>query len=222
MFRIGHRGAAGYAPENTLSSIKKAVTLKVNFVELDVQATKDRQLVIFHDRRVDRLTIGKGAVADLSLTDLRRLTLPGGHAIPTLEEGLKSAEGKVGVILELKVPGLVEPALETLKRSGFSGPLIVASFFHDELLHLRRLQPKAQTLALLVGQPITPAGFALEAKATHVGIAFDTLGKAYVDALHSAGLQVFAFTVNDPADIQRVAALGVDGIISDFPDRIQK
>ncbi len=222
MLRIGHRGAAGYAPENTLSAIKKAVTLKVDFVELDVRATNDRQLVIFHDRRVDRLTIGKGAVADLSLADLRRLTLPGGHAIPTLEEGLKAAEGKVGVMLELKIHGLVEPALETLERSGFSGPVIVASFFHDELLHLRRLQPKAQTLALLVGRPITPAGFALEAEATHVGIAFDTLGQAYVDALNSAGLQIFAFTVNDPADIQRVAALGVDGIISDFPDRIQK
>lgn len=222
MLRIGHRGAAGYAPENTLSSIKKAVTLKVDFVELDIQATKDRQLVIFHDRRVDRLTIGKGAVADLSLADLRRLTLPGGHVIPTLEEGLKAAEGKVGVMLELKVPGLVEPALEVLKRSGFSGPVIVASFFHDELLHLRRLQPAAQTLALLVGRPITPAGFALEAKATHVGIAFDTLSKAYVEALHAVGLQVFAFTVNDPADIQQVAALGVDGIISDFPDRIQR
>ncbi len=222
MLRIGHRGAAGYAPENTLSSIKKAVTLKVDFVELDIQATKDRQLVIFHDRRVDRLTIGKGAVADLTLPDLRRLTLPGGHVIPTLEEGLKAAEGRVGVVLELKVPGLVEPALEALKRRGFSSPVIVASFFHEELLHLRRLHPAVQTLALLVGQPITPAGFALEAKATHVGIAFDTLGKASVDALHSAGLQVFAFTVNDPADIQQVAALGVDGIISDFPDRIQQ
>jgi len=222
MLRIGHRGAAGYAPENTLASIKKAVTLGVDFVELDVQATKDRRLVIFHDRRVDRLTIGKGAVAELNLIDLRRLLLPGGHAIPTLEDALKAAEGKVGVMLELKVPGLVEPALEILKRSGFAGPVIVASFFHHELLHLRRLRPTAQTLALLVGQPITPAGFALEAKATHVGIAFDTLDKAYVETLRAAGLQVFAFTVNDPTDIQRIAAFGVDGIISDFPDRIQK
>lgn len=222
MLRIGHRGAAGYAPENTLASIKKAVTLQVDFAELDIQATKDRQLVIFHDRRVDRLTIGKGAVEDMSLTDLRRLTLPGGHVIPTLEEGLKAAEGKVGVMLELKVPGLVEPVLDILKRSGFSSPVIVASFFHEELLHLRRLQPAAQTLALLVASLVQPAAFALDAKATHVGVAFESLSKPYVDALHKAGLTVFAFTVNEPTDIQQMAGLGVDGIISDFPDRIPK
>lgn len=220
MLRIGHRGAAGYAPENTLSAIKKAGSLKVDFVELDIQATKDGTPVIFHDRRVDRLTISKGAVADINLADLKRLALPGGHTIPTLEEGLKAAAGKVGVLLELKVPGLVEAVLDQLAHSGFSGPVILASFFHEELLRVRRLRQTAQTLALLVGQPITPAAFALEAKATHVGVAFETLGKSYVEALRAAGLQVFAFTVNDPSDIQRVAAFGVDGIISDFPDRV--
>lgn len=222
MVRIGHRGAAGYAPENTVAGIQKAVALGADFVELDVQASRDGQLVIFHDRRVDRMTDGKGLVADTTLADLRRLTVTGGHRIPTLDEAFQAAEGKIGLMLELKVAGLADPLCDAVRRSRFAGLLIYASFFHQDLLRVRQREPKAQTLALLVASPVQPASFALDARATHVGIAYDLLSKPYVDALHRAGLTVFAFTVNDPADVQRVAGLGVDGIISDFPDRIPK
>lgn len=222
MLKIGHRGAAGHVPENTLAGIEKAVSLGADFVELDVQASRDGQLVIFHDRRVDRMTDGKGLVADLTLADLRRLTVTGGHKIPTLAETLRTAEGRIGLMLELKAAGLAESLCESVARLGFAGPLVYASFFHQDLLQVRRLVPKAQTLALIVASSVQPAAFAHEAKATHVGVAFEFLSTAYVEALHKAGLTVFAFTVNDPADIQLITALGVDGIISDFPDRIQK
>lgn len=222
MLRIGHRGAAGHVPENTLAGIAKAVALGADFVELDVQASRDGQLVIFHDRRVDRMTNGKGLVADTTLADLRALTVTGGHRIPTLDEALRAAEGQIGLMLELKAAGIAGPLCDAVRRNGFTGPLIYASFFHQDLLRVRQREPQAQTLALLAASLVQPVAFALDAKVTHVGVAFEWLSKPYVDALHQAGLTVFAFTVNDPADIQRVAGLGVDGIISDVPDRVRK
>lgn len=220
MLKVGHRGAAGHVAENTLAGIQRAIALGVDYVELDVVASRDGRLVIFHDRRLERMTNGKGFVADTSFAELRKLAVAGGHQIPTLEEALNLAAGKTGLMLELKAPGLPQALTEAVTRHGFAGPLLYASFFHQDLLRVRQLQPKAQTLALTVGTPVQPAAFALDAKATHVGAAFDFLTKPFVDGLHTAGLRVFAFTVNDPADIQRIKGLGVDGIVSDFPDRL--
>jgi glycerophosphoryl diester phosphodiesterase len=220
MLRIGHRGAAGYAPENTLAAIKKAISLGADMVELDVQTTRDGQSVVFHDRRLDRMTQGKGFLAETTQAELQKLTVNGGHRIPTLDEALQAMDGKIGLMLELKAPGIAEAACEAVKRRKFSSPLIYASFFHQDLLRVRQLQPKAQTLALIVANPVDHAAFAVGAEATHVGVAFELLTKPFVDDMHRAGLQCFAFTVNDPADIKWIKSLEVDGIISDFPDRI--
>jgi len=220
MLKVGHRGAAGHVAENTLAGIQRAIALGVDFVELDVVASRDGRLVVFHDRRLERMTNGRGFVAETTFADLRKLTVAGGHQIPTLEEVLDLTAGKTGLMLELKAPGLPQALSEAVARHGFPGPLICASFFHQDLLRVRQLQPKAQTLALTVGNPVQPAAFALDARATHVGAAFDFLTKSFVDGLHAAGLQVFAFTVNDPADIRWITSLGVDGVVSDFPDRL--
>jgi glycerophosphoryl diester phosphodiesterase len=220
MLKIGHRGAAGHVAENTLAGIQRAIDWRLDCVELDVVASRDGRLVIFHDRRLERMTEGKGLVADTSFADLRRLTVKGGHQIPTLEEVLDLAAGRIGLMLELKAPGLAHALTQAVARHGFAGRLLYASFFHQDLVAVRRLQPQAETLALIVGDLVQPAAFALEAQATHVGAAFDFLTQAAVDAVHAAGLRVFAFTVNEPADIQAITALGVDGMISDFPDRL--
>lgn len=220
MLKIGHRGAAGHVPENTLVGIQRAIDWRLDAVELDVVASRDGRLVIFHDRRLERMTDGQGFVAQTAFDDLRKLTVRGGHQIPTLEEVLDLAAGRIGLVLELKAAGLAQALVEAVARHGFAGPLIYASFFHQDLVLVRRLQPQAETLALIVGNLVRPAAFALEAGVTHVGAAFDFLTQSAVDALHGAGLQVFAFTVNDPVEIQAITSLGVDGIISDFPDRL--
>lgn len=220
MLKIGHRGAAGHVPENTLAGIQRAIDWRLDCVELDVVASRDGRLVIFHDRRLERMTDGRGWVSQTAFDDLRKLTVRGGHQIPTLEEALDLAGGRIGLMLELKAAGLAQELVEAVRRHGFPGPLIYASFFHPDLVQVRCLEPQAKTLALIVGNLVQPAAFALEAQATHVGAAFDFLTQSAVDAAHAAGLQVFAFTVNDPADIQSITSLGVDGMISDFPDRL--
>jgi glycerophosphoryl diester phosphodiesterase len=222
MIRIGHRGAAGHAPENTLYAIEKAVALGADFVELDVRRSRDGHLVIIHDAHVDRTTNGHGMVADLTLGELEALTIANNLRVPTLHEALKTAADHVGVLLELKAEGLAEQVWRQVRTNAFAGPLIYASFFHHELLRIREADPAAQTMALMEAVPLHPTAFATEAKATHVGLSFECLSASFVQALHGAGLQVFTYTVNDPTDIERARVLGVDGIISDFPDRIQE
>ncbi len=220
ILRIGHRGAAGHEPENTLASIQKAIDLGCDLVEVDVRRTKDGQLVLLHDERVDRTTNGKGAVAEMTLKDLRRLDAGGGQRIPTLEEALHATNGRVGLILELKARGIGEQTCSVVRQSGFIGPVIYASFVHADLLQVQHVVQQATTMALFKKLPRNPVQSALEAKAAQVGFRHDTATKLLVKACHTADLRVFVYTVNKPKDIQRMGTLGVDGIVSNFPDRI--
>ncbi|MGH7208156.1 MAG: glycerophosphodiester phosphodiesterase [Nitrospiraceae bacterium] len=220
VLRIGHRGACGHAPENTLRSIAQAIALGCDMFEVDVQRTKDGHLVLIHDPRVDRTTNGKGLVAEMDLEELRTLDAGGGQKIPTLEEALQAASGRIGLILEVKAEGLAYDLCSIVRASGFAGPILYASFLPDELQHLRRAEPEARLMLLLKRPPKDPVAEAARLQATHVGLRFDTATKPLVTTLHKARLTVFVYTVNKRKDIQRMRAVRVDGIVSDFPDRI--
>ena len=217
---IGHRGAAGHAPENTLASIRTAIGFGVDFVEVDLQRSRDGRVVIIHDQTLDRTTNGKGKVAARSLAELQALDAGKGKRIPTLEELLELAEGRVGLMLEVKEAGIAELTARIVRQSRFSGPLIYASFLHKELLVVRSADPTAATLALFGRLPKDPVAAATRVGASHVGLRFTTATAQRVSALHRAGFQVFVYTVNEPRDIQAMRRLGVDGIISDYPDRL--
>ena len=220
ILRIAHRGAAGHAPENTLAALEVAIQLGVDMVEFDVQRSADGALVLFHDRTVDRTTNGEGSVESLPLTVLRGLDAGEGERIPLLEEALACLNGRAGAMIELKVRGIAAEVRATVKATQFQSPLIYASFFHEELLTVRKLMPDAQTLALIEGASIHLTAFAIDAKATHVGLALDFVTPALVQALQAQGIKVFVYTVDEPENIARMKRLGVDGIISNFPDRI--
>src|SRR5436853_1030967 len=128
VLRIGHRGAAGHATENTLRSIEEAIALRCDLIEVDVRRTRDGALVLLHDERVDRTTNGKGAVAEMTLKDLRQLDADGEQRIPTLQEALHVANGRVGLILELKASGIGGQVCALVQETGFTGPVIYASF----------------------------------------------------------------------------------------------
>jgi glycerophosphoryl diester phosphodiesterase len=194
--------------------------LKCDLAEVDVRRTADGSLVLLHDERVDRTTNGRGAVAAMNLEEVRKLDAGRGQAIPTLEEALATAHGRLGLILELKAEGLAYDVCGIVRASGFPGTIIYASFLHDELQHVRRADPDARTLVLFKRLPGNPAAEAVRLQATHVALRFDTASPPLIKALRKAGLVVFVYTVNRPPDIATMRALGVDGIVSDFPDRI--
>jgi glycerophosphoryl diester phosphodiesterase len=219
VLRIGHRGACGHAPENTLASIEQAIALGCALTEVDVRQTADGQLILLHDESVDRTTNGKGLVAEMTLKDLRKLTC-GGQQAPTLAEALRTADGTIGLILELKAEGLAHDVWKAVRTSGFAGPIIYASFLHEELQEIHRVDPGAKTMVLFKQLPKDPAVEANKLHATHVGLRFDKATKPLVQACTRAGLTVFVYTVNRPADIRRVQRLQVGGIVSDWPDRV--
>ena len=218
--RVGHRGAAGHVTGNTLASIAKALALGVDFVEVDVRATRDGHPVVFHDRRVDGMTDGSGALSELTLEEIRRLRTADGQPIPTLDEALACINNRAGLMLDIKSPETAERVWANVTGSKFSQPVIYASFLHAELLAIKRLISGAQTMALLDSVPVHPTAFARDAEVTHVGLGIDCVTGEFVSALQRDGLRVFVYTVNEPSDITWVRSLGVDGIISDFPERI--
>jgi glycerophosphoryl diester phosphodiesterase len=210
--RIGHRGAAGHAPENTLLSIETALAIGVDVVEIDVHRSLDGHLVVMHDERVDRTTNGSGYIRDLTLDELRALQ-PG---VPTLAEVLAAVKGRAALMIEMKVRGITRDVVQLARGAS----VYYASFLHSELLRIRELERNARTVALIDAAPVSPAGFAVDARATHAGIAFDCLESRSVAGLKDAGIAVFTWTVDDPGDIARARSLGVDGLISNFPDRL--
>ena len=157
----------------------------------------------------------------MSLEQVQRLDAGDGQRIPTLEEALEIAAGAVGVILELKVEGIGSDACAVVKRAEFRDPLIYASFLLNELHRVRQTDPMAKLMVLLPSTlPKDPIADVIAARASHVGLHFSTISPALLQTYHNLGRVVFAYTVNEPADISRLRDMGVDGIISDFPDRI--
>jgi len=216
ILRIGHRGAAGHERENTTRSFLRALDLGVDLIETDLRETADGAIVLVHDAWIGIAGVHQ-QVRALTLAELRTVV---GHEIATLDDLLAVADGRCGLMLEAKVTGLAERTIAAVAAAGFTGPLIYASFHHDELLAIRRLQPDAQTLALIHGAPVDKTQFAIDAQATHAGINIEFATAELVSALHERGLQVFVYTVNEPADIAAMKALRVDGIVSDYPDRL--
>ncbi|MBX3349967.1 MAG: glycerophosphodiester phosphodiesterase, partial [Nitrospira sp.] len=148
------------------------------------------------------------------------LTGDGGHPLPLLANALRTASGHIGVMIEIKTEGIAKQVCRTVRDIQFREPVIYASFFHNELLAVRHEDPQAQTMALIEAMPVNQTAFATDAQATHVGVAFETLTSSFLKSLHDHSFQVFVYTVNDPADIQTAKAMGVDGIISDYPERL--
>jgi glycerophosphoryl diester phosphodiesterase len=222
IIRIGHRGAAGHAPENTLAAFRTGISLGADFVEMDVQRTRDGHLVVMHDARVNRTTNGRGAVSAMTWEELQALDAGGGERIPSVEAALAAADGQAGVMLEVKMPGIAGELYRAVQAAGFSGPVVYASFLMAEIVEIHRLDPRAKTLALMERISRSAAALALAAGATLAGPNYHFVTAKGIRALHDAGLQVWVFTVNQPRQIARALSLGADGVISDYPERVPK
>ena len=220
---IGHRGAMGHAPENTLLSFKKALELGAPCVEADVYHV-DGNLVVFHDDRLERTTDGSGYLLDHDFDTLRSLDAGDGERIPTLGEVFETVDLRAGVNIELKGPDTARPVVDfvsALRKEGWRDDLIlVSSFNHRELEEVRRIDPRIRLGALMVGLPVDDAAFAAALGAYSVHLSLEFIDRRFVDDAHSRGLRVFVFTVNYPDDIRRMEGLGVDGVFTNYPERV--
>jgi glycerophosphoryl diester phosphodiesterase len=231
MLLIAHRGASGHAPENTLAAFKKAVTLGATFIETDLQLTRDARLVAIHDETVNRTTNGKGAVHDMTLADLRRLDAGSwfgseyaGERVPTLEEILGFAK-KYDVVfyLEMKPGGSwggEHALISALRESGEIARTVVISFDASILSTVRKIEPTLMTALLYDGQLEKPLDQALEVGARQLAIRGDLVSPWLLTAARKKDLQVVCWTINHSAHMRLLMAAGVDGIMSDYPDRL--
>ncbi len=225
VLKMGHRGANGYEPENTLSSFKKAIELGVDYIELDVQVCKTGEVVVFHDAKVDRITSDKGYVADKTFQELRVLVLDEGETIPTLEEVLDLVDRKKKINIEIKGEGAAKPVFDILKKyidiKGWTwDDFIISSFNHYELLDFQKLAPEVRIGAVIAGIPIGLAECAQKVNAYSLHLSKEFVNQKIIDDAHRRGIKVFVYTLNEPSDIEKIKAMGVEGIFSDFPDRL--
>jgi glycerophosphoryl diester phosphodiesterase len=231
MLIIAHRGASGNAPENTLAAFRKAVALGATFIETDLHLSRDARFVAIHDATVNRTTNGQGAVHDMALADLRKLDAGSwfgseftGERIPTLEEILEfSKKNDVVFYLEIK-PGAAwggEHALVgALRETGEIPRVVVISFDAAIVLNLRKIEPTLMTGLLYDGQIENPLDKAVEIGARQLAVRGDLVTPALIARAKKKDLQVVCWTVNHPAHMRMLAAAGVDGIMSDYPDRL--
>lgn len=214
-----------------MAAFRKAVALGATFIETDLQLSRDARFVAIHDDTVNRTTNGQGKVHDQTLGVLRQLDAGAwfgsefaGERIPTLEEILEFAKrNDVVFYLELKPTGSwggEHALIGALRDSGEIARVVVISFDHAILASLRKIEPTLMTGVLYDGQISNPLKVALDMGARQVVVRGDLVTPHMIEAAHKQDLQVVCWTVNHPAHIRLLATAGVDGIMSDYPDRI--
>jgi glycerophosphoryl diester phosphodiesterase len=223
--KFGHRGAAGYEPENTLRSFQKAIELKADAVEFDVRLACSGEVVVIHDSSSERTTGAAGEVSDMSLAELKHLDAGGGEKIPTLEETLDLISRRVVVNIEIKDSRAVKPVVIIMEKYVSSrgwkyDDFMVSSFNHLDLWQIKQFMPEIRTGALIASVPPCFADFAKELQCYSVNVDSNSVTKSFVDELHKKEIKAFVYTANEPEEIARIKEMRVDGIYSDFPDRL--
>lgn len=218
---IGHRGAAGLAPENTLAGFARAAALGVHAVELDVHFVHGHLLVI-HDDTLDRTTSGSGPLAAPGIERLRTLDAGGGNPIPILEEVFEALPADLGINVELKGRDTAEPLFSMLQHFGHrQGDVLVSSFELEELRRFAELARGTVKLAPLFQRwngRIPKIAEELGAWSVNLGIRAST--PRNVGELRALGFRVLVYTVNDAAVAERLFSWGATGVFTDFPDRM--
>ena len=218
---IGHRGAAGLEPENTLRSFRRAVELGVDAVELDVHWVHN-ELIVIHDDTLERTTSGSGSLYSISLADLRELDAGAGERIPTLTESLDLLLADCAVNIELKGPGTAI-AVASLLRQRFAGAeVLVSSFMLTELRAFHQACPGVD-VAPLFGRR-TPDLAKLEASLPpwSINLSRRNANEALIRSIRDAGYRCLVYTVNDPDEAAAFFASGASGVFTDYPDRIRR
>lgn len=244
---IAHRGGKGIAPENTLAAFQRSKDLGVDVLELDVHANKDGELIVIHDKSVDRTTDGKGLIAEMNLDQIQKFdagfdwTNDGGKSFPFRGKGIKIPtlrevfenfpEIQINIEPKYETPSPVKPLCDLIREFKRSDSVIVGSFSDEVLEDFRKNCKEVATSA----SPSEVSGFlaryevglsdnyAPKMQALQIPQSIGSLQivtKEYVEAAHERNLDVHVWTINKTEDMKRLIKIGVDGIMTDYPDRL--
>ncbi|MBH0162171.1 glycerophosphodiester phosphodiesterase [Fictibacillus sp. 26RED30] len=236
---VAHRGASGYAPENTMAAFQKGVDMKSDYIEIDVQETKDGELVVIHDVTLDRTTNGTGYVKDHTLEEIRQLDAGSyfgeefiGEKVPTFEEVLDEFRGKTGILIELKAtyyyPEIEEKVAAAIKERNMHLPahdkIIIQSFEFGSMQQMDKLLPRVP-VGVLTSNAADLSEAKLDEFATYaefVNPSRTLVNSSIVDEVHERHMGIMAWTVRNKPEVQPLLDAGVDGIITDYPDYTPK
>lgn len=231
---FAHRGWSGKAPENTLAAFRLALEAPyVSGLELDVQLSSDGVPVVIHDFTLQRTTDGSGPVRAYTFRQLRALDAGAwfgdgqyrGERIPALSEVLELAKGKAAVNIELKTagemyPGIAEAAIRAVREAGMTADVFFTSFDHMAMLEAKSVDPNVRTGLLVAGRPILVSSLFRATGAEVLAIAHAYLTKELAEETRKIGVNLLAWTLDDPDDIARTAAMAPDAVIcTNVPDR---
>ncbi len=225
---IAHRGASGYRPENTLSAFQLAVDQGVDMIEIDLHLSRDDAIVVRHDENLASLGL-KREIRAVELAQIQSLDAGDGEKIPTLDEVLDRFGSEIAFNLEIKTAsdgaylGLEEAVLEAVDGRGLLESILFSAFCDGVLGRLRALSSRAR-LAVLVSAR-RPAGALERARAVGAEALNPWFGLAsadWIDAAHAEGFAVYPYTVDAPTDIRRCLEAGVDGLFTNYPDRLRE
>ncbi|AJY77566.1 hypothetical protein VN24_06975 [Paenibacillus beijingensis] len=235
---IAHRGASGYAPENTMAAFDLAAAMGADYLELDVQMTRDGQPVVIHDATLERTTNGSGAVKGYTLAQLQRLDAGSwfgskykGERVPSLKEVLDRYYGRIGLFVEIKspelYPGIEASVARLLAQYGGAGtpsfrPVILQSFSAESVEKLRELMPDFPLGVLVVARSdLTDRKLRrFEQFAGYINMKQSLAGEETIRRIHDRGMKVFAWTVRGARRAELLRLKGVDGIVTNFPDEV--
>lgn len=237
---IAHRGASGYAPENTIAAVKKALELNIKYIEIDVHMTKDGEVVALHDSTIDRTSNGRGNIKDFNLSKLKEFDFGSwfnhnfkNERLPTLKEVLKLTSGRATLIIELKYgndhyPQIEKKITELVKSLNLEKQVIYKSFSYKILNEFEKLAPNIARLYCTFwgNEWITIDNFFRfksifeKANFSYLQVHKYFLSKSLIDMAHSKGIKVVVWDVHDKGAMRKFTKLGVDFIESDFPDYV--
>lgn len=221
VLNIGHRGASKTFPENTLAAFRAACDAGADLCELDVQLSRDGAVVVIHDDTVDRTTNGRGAVANLTLAELKALDAGRGERIPTLDEVFAATAGRCGLNVELKIAGLEPQVAEIMRKHDATSTSMVSSFDWGALDAMRKLAPEIRAGVLAEKKPERMLEAAARMHAYAINPRYDLVTPGLCTTAHERGFKVLVWTVDVPDAMRTLIDAGVDGIMTNYPDRMR-
>lgn len=219
---IAHRGASNLATENTLKAFQKAIELGADYIEFDVHQSKDGEIIILHDANTFRMTGKNGIIKSMTIKELKQLKLHNGEKIPTLQEVIQVAKGKIKLLCELKSKGTALNVVKILREKDMIDSTIIQSFYVEELLEFKNIEPNLN-LGLIV--PITEEYLpewaqrknmiheVLSFKFEYLITRFKNVNEKFINFSHQNNLKILVYPVNSKIITKRYINMGVDGLI---------
>lgn len=226
---VAHRGASGFAPENTRAAFQKGVALGADLLEFDVHLSKDGELIIIHDDKVDRTTDGQGFVSDFTLEQLKKFDAGGkfhedfiGEQLMTLNEVMDQFYGHIGLLIEIKKSfmnvGIEEKVVEVLRQYADLSSVVVQSFDVESMRKIHKLLPELQIAILMKPSVFLPSSKKIQdlaSFASYINFNVAYVNERIVSEVHKHGGKVFVWSIQDSKSADKAMQYGVDGMITD-------